>query len=45
VKLINDNHLENAQIQANMTVVHNILNGDKDLVVSASREVELAVAA
>jgi hypothetical protein len=43
VKLINDNHLENAQIQANMAVVHNILNGGTS--VSVSEEVELAVAA
>jgi hypothetical protein len=44
VKLINDNHLENAQIQANMNTVDNILNGVISLF-SASREVELAVAA
>jgi len=43
VKLINDNHLENAQIQANMSVVHNILNGDV-VIGSTSEEVELAVA-
>ena len=44
MNIINDNHLDNAQIQANMTVVHNILNGGTGLV-SASEEVELAVAA
>jgi hypothetical protein len=44
MNIINDNHLENAQVQANMTVVHNILNGIEELS-SASKEVELAVAA
>jgi hypothetical protein len=43
VKQINDNHLDNAQVQANMSVVHNILNGGTS--VSVSEEVELAVAA
>lgn len=44
MNIINDNHLENAQIQANMAVVHNILNGDV-IIGSTSEEVELAVAA
>ena len=44
MKLINDNHLDNAQVQANMAVVHNILNGDVTIG-STSEEVELAVAA
>ena len=43
MNIINDNHLENAQVQANMSVVHNILNGGTEA--SISREVELAVAA
>lgn len=42
-----DKQIENTQVQANMTVVHNILNGgtvegDFDGFTSASREVELA---
>ena len=41
--ILNDKQQENAQVQANMTVVHNILNGGTE--VSVSKEVELAVAA
>ena len=43
MNIINDNHLDNAQIQANMTAVHNILNGVTS--VFASKEAKLAVAA
>ena len=38
-----DKQIENAQVQANMTLVHNILNGGTE--VSVSEEVELAEAA
>lgn len=38
-----DKQIDNAQVQANMTVVHNILNGGTE--VSVSEEVELAEAA
>ena len=41
--ILNDKQQENAQVQANMTVVHNILNGGTE--VSVSEEVELAEAA
>jgi len=43
VNQVIDKQKENAQVQANMSVVHNILNGGTS--VSVSKEVELAVAA
>ena len=42
--ILNDKQTENAQVQANMTVVHNILNGGNEYGITASQEVELAVA-
>ena len=42
--ILNDKQIENTQVQANMTVVRNILNGGTS-VAPASIEVELAVAA
>ena len=41
--ILNDKQQENTQVQANMTVVHNILNGGTE--VSVSEEIELAEAA
>jgi hypothetical protein len=45
VNQVIDKQKENTQVRANMTVVHNILNGDFEGFQPASREVELAVAA
>jgi hypothetical protein len=43
--ILNGNTKENTQVQANMTVVHNILNGGNEYGITASEEVELVEAA
>jgi len=43
VNQVIDKQIDNAQVQANMTLVHSILNGGTE--VSVSEEVELAEAA